>query len=74
MARNMPTEYAHRACVHTLEETAQYMGLSKVGVLKIENRALEKLRREFKKRGLSFQDLITCGMIGQKRREEATID
>ena len=40
------------------QEVGDELGLSQQVVWHIERRALEKMRREFKQRGLSLEDLV----------------
>ena len=47
MERNMPAGYG---IAHTLEETAQLMGITRERVRQIEKRALEKLKIILKRR------------------------
>lgn len=42
----------------TQEEVARALGLSKMGVQKIEQRAIRKARRWCELRGLRFEDLV----------------
>ncbi len=42
----------------TYEEIGTEMGLTRSAVYKIEQRALQKLRRALSERGMSFEDLV----------------
>jgi len=44
--------------LHTYEEIAQEMGMTRSGARKMEQRALRKLKKALAERGMGFEDLL----------------
>lgn len=51
----------------TYEEIGQRLGLTRSAVYKIEQRALQKLRRALTEKGLSFEDLVQDSPSGSEQ-------
>ena len=66
---DVPELIAGRYAVCSYEEVAAAFGLTPQGVYQIEQRALFKLRREFKRRGIASLDQVPTPTPGEPREE-----
>ena len=52
--KNAKNEYSEM----THEQVADNLGMTRMGILNVENRAMEKFKKELKKRKIDYKDLL----------------